>query len=316
MHAVTAPEGDSERLYTEPCFHRASVSSMSSSASGSNRQNAAQKRSHRSPEQPPGGKSRRTLIESACTACQKRKSRCDGQRPTCSRCQALRTPCGYNAEEGESRWSALRRRNRTLERERDEARDVIAQIHSRSDSDAQQIFHQLRADPNNRDLGNFIHDVASNLSREGSQSQADVQQQQVQTSQPPQGFYNEQHNRQYDSTYPYQQQQQLPETAQRPQPVQNPAQQQDQTARTQSGFPAAPTATQLPPIRSMVELPPGGINPPQFPLPFAPRAQRHMSQASAVSSGSYSDLSSSEGHHGQSLSPQEVPSNWMQGPQR
>lgn len=75
MHGVTAPEAGSEHIYIQPCSHRASVSSMSSSGSGSHRQNAAPKRSHRSPERPPGGKSRRTLIESACTACQKRKSR-------------------------------------------------------------------------------------------------------------------------------------------------------------------------------------------------------------------------------------------------
>lgn len=39
------------------------------------RQNAAPNHPHKSPERPRGGKSRRTLIESACTACQRRKSR-------------------------------------------------------------------------------------------------------------------------------------------------------------------------------------------------------------------------------------------------
>jgi hypothetical protein len=51
------------------------MSSAAASAGVGSRQNAAPNRSHKSLERPRCGKSRRTLIESACTSCQKRKSK-------------------------------------------------------------------------------------------------------------------------------------------------------------------------------------------------------------------------------------------------
>ncbi|EME46540.1 hypothetical protein DOTSEDRAFT_51990 [Dothistroma septosporum NZE10] len=90
-------------------------------------------------------RAKRTLIESACSACRRRKSRCDGQRPTCSRCQNLRTDCHYEAEEGESRWSALRRRNQVLEAERDQLRELMAFVQNRPETEAQDIFQRIRS---------------------------------------------------------------------------------------------------------------------------------------------------------------------------
>ncbi|KAL1582856.1 hypothetical protein WHR41_08668 [Cladosporium halotolerans] len=121
-------------------------------------QMGAPHRSQRSPERP-RGKSKRTLIESACTACQKRKSRCDGQRPSCSRCKALHTDCEYNAEAGESRWSALRRKSNMLERERDEARELVAALHSRTESEAQDIYNRVRSSTFSDDMGALIQEV-------------------------------------------------------------------------------------------------------------------------------------------------------------
>ncbi|EMC92370.1 hypothetical protein BAUCODRAFT_286771 [Baudoinia panamericana UAMH 10762] len=91
-----------------------------------------------------GGRPKRTLIESACSACRRRKSRCDGARPSCTRCQTLRTNCQYEAEEGESRWSALRRRNHILETERNELRELLGYLQSLSEPDAQELFHRIR----------------------------------------------------------------------------------------------------------------------------------------------------------------------------
>ncbi|TKA61908.1 hypothetical protein B0A55_12449, partial [Friedmanniomyces simplex] len=94
---------------------------------------------------PPGGRQKRTLIESACSACRRRKSRCDGERPSCSRCHTLRTECIYEAEEGESRWSALRRRNQILETERTEMRELITYLQTRPEPEAQEIFQRIRS---------------------------------------------------------------------------------------------------------------------------------------------------------------------------
>ncbi|KAK3075023.1 hypothetical protein LTR53_002058 [Teratosphaeriaceae sp. CCFEE 6253] len=92
-----------------------------------------------------GTRQKRTLIESACSACRGRKSRCDGERPTCSRCRTLHTDCAYEAEEGESRWSALRRRNKLLETERTELRELITYLQTSPEPEARDIFQRIRS---------------------------------------------------------------------------------------------------------------------------------------------------------------------------
>ncbi|KAK5112548.1 hypothetical protein LTR85_011240 [Meristemomyces frigidus] len=96
------------------------------------------------PDPMPPGRSKRTLIESACAACRRRKSKCDGGRPSCSRCQTLRTDCAYEAEEGESRWSALRRRNQILETERAEVRELMTMMQTATEGEALEIFNRIR----------------------------------------------------------------------------------------------------------------------------------------------------------------------------
>lgn len=65
-------------------------------------------------------------------------------RPSCSRCQSLHTDCTYEAEEGESRWSALRRRNQILETERSELRELLSFLQSRPEAEALEIFDRIR----------------------------------------------------------------------------------------------------------------------------------------------------------------------------
>ncbi|CAK3750757.1 Hypothetical predicted protein [Lecanosticta acicola] len=89
----------------------------------------------RGSNRPPGASSarpKRTLIESACSACRRRKSR------------NLRTDCHYEAEEGESRWSALRRRNQILEAERDHVRELMYLVQTRPEAEALEIFQRIR----------------------------------------------------------------------------------------------------------------------------------------------------------------------------
>ncbi|KAG9600427.1 hypothetical protein KCU77_g1343, partial [Aureobasidium melanogenum] len=52
----------------------------------------------------------RKTTKAACSACRKRKSKCDGKRPTCSSCITKNKPCEYLAEEGMSSQAASRRR--------------------------------------------------------------------------------------------------------------------------------------------------------------------------------------------------------------
>ncbi|KAK5117007.1 hypothetical protein LTR62_006728 [Meristemomyces frigidus] len=128
---------------------------------------------------PPGPKQKRTLIESACSACRKRKSRCDGARPACGRCVTLHTECLYEAEEGESRWSALRRRNQILESERAETRELISYLQTRPEAEAREIFQRIRGGTY-EDLFGVLRHVRQD---ESQQSSADDQRQQRPSSQ-------------------------------------------------------------------------------------------------------------------------------------
>ncbi|KAM3425506.1 hypothetical protein BST61_g7453 [Cercospora zeina] len=126
--------------HSRPLLAARSSSADASKDGASNNSNA----SAPGPARPPSGRPKRTLIESACSACRRRKSRCDGLRPSCSRCQNLRTECQYEAEEGESRWSALRRRNQLLEQERDHIRELLAFVQTRPEPEALDIFQRIR----------------------------------------------------------------------------------------------------------------------------------------------------------------------------
>jgi hypothetical protein len=209
----------------------------------------------------------------------------------CSRCLRLHTECKYNAAEGESRWSALRRRYHTLERERDEARDLIAQMQSRPEPEARKIYHHIRTETHTSDLDTSIHETRNAMSDDASQQQ------------PPQGqsyhYQQPESNRedlQHQQQQHHQSQQQLP-------------QQQPPKVFFQSGHTTIGSTYQLSHLRSTVggkEAPTASINTTQEQQPSPQRvllsAQRNMSRTSAMSSSSCTSLSSFAGYSGQFLS--------------
>lgn len=55
--------------------------------------------------------------------------------------------------------NALRRNNNTLQRERDEARHIIALIRSRPESEAQSLYRLIRSSQHDRDVETMIHEM-------------------------------------------------------------------------------------------------------------------------------------------------------------
>ncbi|TID21687.1 fungal specific transcription factor domain-containing protein [Venturia nashicola] len=76
-----------------------------------------------------GGKSmkRAKVTAVACQPCQKRKSKCDGQRPTCSACNTKSTEseCHYDSAGDQRRTSALKDRIDAGERESQDLKMII-----------------------------------------------------------------------------------------------------------------------------------------------------------------------------------------------
>ena len=51
----------------------------------------------------------------ACRSCRKKKTKCDGARPTCAKCQTSTTECKYDVAPNQTRFGATRERNEFLE---------------------------------------------------------------------------------------------------------------------------------------------------------------------------------------------------------
>ncbi|THZ51350.1 hypothetical protein D6C90_01843 [Aureobasidium pullulans] len=61
-------------------------------------------------EQNDGATKPKRIVKAACSACRKRKAKCDGKRPACTSCTTKRRSCQYAAEEGVSSQAVTRRR--------------------------------------------------------------------------------------------------------------------------------------------------------------------------------------------------------------
>nr|POF01212.1 hypothetical protein CFP56_21160 [Quercus suber] len=94
------------------------------------------------------GRPKRTLIESACQQCRRRKSRVSLSLFAIEQ-ETPMNPADtiFSAmvlEEGESRWSVLRRRNQMLETERADVRELFEYLQTRPDFEAQELFNRIR----------------------------------------------------------------------------------------------------------------------------------------------------------------------------
>lgn len=180
-------------------------------------------------------------------------------------------------------------------------------------------------------MGALIQEVTSAIPANGVQRDERTQLQQQQER----AFYDQQQQQQQHehhqlsqlqqrqhSQNELQQQQQQPPLHQQHQQQQQ--QQQPNTATFYQGSytPSGQTANQLPPLRSIVEVPVSGTDaanlqqlPPGMHYPgMAQLPPRKTSQTSGTSSASQSSLSSLEAPDQPTLSPRDSPSGWAQGP--
>ncbi|KKY22046.1 putative nitrogen assimilation transcription factor [Diplodia seriata] len=72
---------------------------------------------------------RNTVVAVACQPCQRRKHKCDGERPTCKPCLARnRSDCAYDSDGDQRRTSALKSRIETLSRQVQDLQDILTGI--------------------------------------------------------------------------------------------------------------------------------------------------------------------------------------------
>ncbi|CAK4033896.1 Nitrogen assimilation transcription factor nit-4 [Lecanosticta acicola] len=107
---------------------------------------------------PEKGKSaKRRAVSSACIPCRKRKSKCDGQMPSCSTCIAVyRTECTYDADSDHRRKGALKRDIRSLQQQNSALDVIVASLKSLPENDSIALLHSLRGDANPDELAESL----------------------------------------------------------------------------------------------------------------------------------------------------------------
>ncbi|KAG5986757.1 hypothetical protein E4U43_005367, partial [Claviceps pusilla] len=95
-----------------------------------------------SPE--PGGSERQSAVAEACSACRKQKTKCPGERPSCSRCVRKRTTCHYTTNPGETKSQALRRNYRELKNQETAQKELLELMRNLPEQDAQEILQRVR----------------------------------------------------------------------------------------------------------------------------------------------------------------------------
>ncbi|KAH7051078.1 hypothetical protein B0J12DRAFT_77663 [Macrophomina phaseolina] len=95
----------------------------------------------------PPKKARTRIINAACHACRRRKTKCDGERPSCSVCRKRDTECTFDTQDAEqTRAQASKLRIDRLTSALDEATRLLDYLRKAPDDKVAHIIARLRAD--------------------------------------------------------------------------------------------------------------------------------------------------------------------------
>ncbi|KAF1837549.1 hypothetical protein BDW02DRAFT_565835 [Decorospora gaudefroyi] len=104
----------------------------------------------------PPTQSKRARVSLACAACRTRKTKCNGERPTCNECVARESHCQYT----ETETTQTKRKHHDLE-------ELFELLKSLSDEEASELLGRIRAGVEPRDIvetvthGNMLMQFAS-----------------------------------------------------------------------------------------------------------------------------------------------------------
>lgn len=104
----------------------------------------------RTPPEPPGGSrqvaAKRRPVSIACDVCRKHKARCDGQRPTCSRCRTRGIICVYQADDSRlARVESLKAQRDTFAEENARLWQLFKGLKELPRQEADEILTRLRS---------------------------------------------------------------------------------------------------------------------------------------------------------------------------
>jgi len=106
-------------------------------------------------------KPKRTQVRAACVACQRGKVKCEGTRPSCTRCTSKALACKYDLEPGVSRPESMRRKNDALQAEVDRLRELLTHDRSTTKTKCLENDQQLLQPAHMEDFATIAEDDGS-----------------------------------------------------------------------------------------------------------------------------------------------------------
>jgi hypothetical protein len=97
----------------------------------------------------------------ACLPCRRRKTKCDGRRPTCSQCASRDGACAYDMSEEQRRLTFLRENVEQLAEEKATLEAVLWNLKATSESEATEILRRIRS---GQDYGSLVQQLQASRS--------------------------------------------------------------------------------------------------------------------------------------------------------
>lgn len=104
------------------------------------------------------GRTRRKAepVKSACVQCQKRKTKCSGQRPVCRFCSDRNLECSWDIVDGLTRTADLKRKLQEANGRSEDLGELVDALRSRSDQTSSMLLARLR-------IGASLEQLLSNV---------------------------------------------------------------------------------------------------------------------------------------------------------
>lgn len=111
-------------------------------------------------------------VKSACVQCQKRKTKCSGQRPVCRFCSDRNLECSWDIGDGLTRTADLKQKLHEANMKSEELSDLVTAMRTGTDQTSSMLLAKLRLGCSMEELlANIRLDESSGESRQGSMDQ-------------------------------------------------------------------------------------------------------------------------------------------------
>ncbi|KAH8904139.1 hypothetical protein BR93DRAFT_169414 [Coniochaeta sp. PMI_546] len=102
---------------------------------------------------------KRSSVRVACSACQKARTKCTGDRPACYRCLAKGVDCVYNAQSRQFRTSAQLEQASRIADENTQLHELLSYLRTRTWTEAVEVLRRIREAPDLGQAIQFIRDA-------------------------------------------------------------------------------------------------------------------------------------------------------------